>query len=119
MSNEQLATEDDIANCKLQIENCKLEERWVRARVVAEVLQISEVQVHRYGASGRIRRKVVREGSGFKKAYYSLEDVFRFEGMKDAWKRTISVEQWNHDLRHPYVRTKIVAPEGYRLISRR
>ena len=108
-----------IANCKLTIDNCQLPEEWVRVDKVAEILNLSEVQAHRYGASGRIRRKVVREGSGFKKAYYLLEDVLRVEEEREAGRKTIPVSQWKHDLRHPYIRTKIEAAPGDRLVSRR
>jgi hypothetical protein len=95
------------------------DDRWVRASVAAQELGLSEVQVHRYGADGRIKRKLVREGSGFKKAYYSLRDVYRFERAKSADRLKISVELWRHDLRHPTYFTELVPGKGDRLITRR
>jgi excisionase family DNA binding protein len=105
------------------------EDRLILVDEAAAILGVSAMWVHGMAAKGMLSRTLHLAGEV--EAYrgpspqsrislFSLREVTTLAAERERrrWRSGISPKQWKEDLRHPLVRTEIVAPPGDRLISR-
>lgn len=136
---------EGTANRELQIADCRLGETaegrlegdcWVRAEEAAAILALSVVRVGVLGREGKLVRHLGkptddgrpttedgRTGAGVRRrdaAFYLLSSVLRLAEEREHRVRGISPKEWREGpTLKPFIRSKIEAPPGDRLISRR
>jgi len=110
-------------------------ETWVRAEVAARILGLSEVRVGVLGREGRLERRFgsVAEQMAARRAdgarprgrppacEYRLSSVIRLLAERESaqWSRAQTPHAWREGrTRKPFIRSRIEAPAGDRLISR-
>jgi hypothetical protein len=99
---------------------------WIRAEEAWTLLGLKKSRLYGLAAQGKLGRqrelrRVPTCGGGTVKTsvwVYSLRDVLALAMERDASRPCISPSEWNRNLLHPVIRTKIEAPPGDRLISR-
>ena len=91
---------------------------WISSREAMGILQIQNAHLHALAKKGVLVREITcRHGT----ARFRLKEVLDYEALREARaaKRRIPAEQWKMQMRHPLVRSKVEAPPGDRLITRK
>jgi hypothetical protein len=100
---------------------------WITAGEAAGIMNVTETYVHILARVGRLTRvRGERPGPGRPNVkqrsdgtWFLMDEVVRFRDIREGKRRTISPAEWKRDLRHPVIRTELVAPPGDELIPSR